>query len=52
MFIEDGVEVVVIRTWIPLQVRREAGVGVVDALCVIVALPELDRADVGGDEDG
>ena len=52
VFVEDGVQVIVIGARISVEVSRESSVGVVDAFGVVVALPELDRPDVGGDEDG
>ncbi len=52
MFVEDGVEIVVVGARVSVEVGRQPGVRVVDALGVVVAFPEFDRPDVGGDEDG
>lgn len=52
MFVEDGVEVVVVGTRVAVEVSGEPGVGVVDAFRVVITLPELDWTDVGGDKNG
>ncbi len=52
MLVEDGVEVVVVGARVAVEVSRQPGIGVIDAFCVVITLPELDWTDVGGDEDG
>ena len=52
MFVEDGVEVVVVAAGVALELRGQPRVGVVDAARVVVALPKLKRPRVRRQEDG
>lgn len=50
VLVEYGVEVVIVGAQVTIKVRRQAGVGLVHTLCVVVALPELDRSHIGYQE--
>lgn len=52
MLIENAVQIVIVRAQIALQLRTQARIGMIDAARVVVALPELDGAHVGGEENG
>ena len=52
MLVEDRVEVVIIRPGVPdLKLRGQPRITVIRPLCVVIPFPELDRADIGADED-
>lgn len=52
VLVEDRVQVVVVRTGIPVNVSRESCVGVINSFRVVIAFPEFDRPHVRRDEDG
>ena len=51
MFVEDGVQIVVVKSTMEfVDLRLQLNIGVVDALGVIILLPELDWPRVRGDK--
>lgn len=52
MLIENAIQIVIVRAQIALQLRTQTRIGMIDATRVVVALPELDGAHVGGEKNG
>lgn len=52
VLVEYAVQIIIIRTEVALELRTQPGVRVIDAPCVVVTLPELNRAYVRGEKYG